>query len=104
MRTKEIIKLRKLAIKEAQLEIDKIFAKYSKLIIENIETQLPKNQKLVSYNGICRVEDVDGKELQYGNAWAKVNNRLDCIAELQYNIDDDLVAEFSIPCEIIGRS
>ena len=104
MKTKQILKLREKAIKEAQLEVDKIFSKYSNLITENIKNQLPKTQKLISHNGMCRVENIEGKELQYGNAWTNVNNKLDCIAELQYPVGDDLHARFSIPFEIFGRS
>ena len=107
MKTTKILKLRDKAIKEAQKEIDKIFEKYSKLIVENIQTQLPKNHSLISGNGCCFVEDENANKVIYGSAWSRIagNKQMEKLAELQYGTErDELQGCFSIPNIIENKS
>ena len=107
MKVQEINKLKKKAIKEAQKEVDKIFSKYSKLIVEEIANQIPKGQKLHSWNGIAMLVDAEGNELQKGITWsrtAEYNQKMEALSELQYGTDnDDIQGNFNIPDVIEGR-
>jgi hypothetical protein len=107
MKIQEINKLKKKAIKEAQKEVDKIFSKYSKLIVEEIANQIPKGQKLISGNGMVFILDENGKELAYGNSWsrtAEYSPKMEALSDLQYGTEnDDIQGNFSIPDVIEGR-
>lgn len=107
MKIQEINKLKKKAIKEAQKEVDKIFTKYSKLIVEEIANQIPKGQQLISGNGMCFIQDESGNELAYGNSWsrtAEYSPKMEALSDLQYGTDnDDLQGNFLIPNVIEGR-
>jgi len=107
MKIQEINKLKKKAIKEAQKEVDKIFARYSKLIVEEIANQIPKGQKLHSWNFISILVDENNNELQQGIPWsrtAEYNPKMEALAELQYGTDqEDLHGSFTIPSIIEGR-
>jgi hypothetical protein len=107
MKIQEINKLKKKAIKEAQKEVDKIFNKYSKLIIDEIANQIPKGQKLISGNGMVFIQDENGKELAYGNSWSRTavySPKMEALSDLQYGTDnDDLQGNFTIPDVIEGR-
>ena len=107
MKIQEINKLKKKAIKEAQKEVDKIFANDSKLIVEEIANQIPKGQKLISGNGMCFLQDTEGKELAYGNSWsrtAEYSPKMEVLSDLQYGTDnDDIQGNFTIPDVIDGR-
>ena len=107
MKIQEINKLKKKAIKEAQKEVDKIFANYSKLIVEEIANQIPKGQKLISGNGMCFLQDTEGKKLAYGNSWsrtAEYSPKMEVLSDLQYGTDnDDIQGNFTIPDVIDGR-
>lgn len=101
MKIEKIKRLQKDAIKEAQIEVNKIFGKYSKQINELIAAQLPKGTILHSCNGICSLRNEEGEELKSGNYWSKFNNgdsSLEFIANLQYA--DELTGQFSIASEI----
>lgn len=105
MKIAEITKLKNKAIKEAQREVDKVFSKYSKLIVEEISNQIPVGQLLRSGNGISMLEDENGAELSYGNAWsitAQTSPKMDKIADLQYS--EDIQGSFLIPDIIKGRA
>lgn len=108
MKIAEITKLKNKAIKEAQREVDKIFSKYSKLIVAEIENQIPKGQTLRSGNGMCMIEDEKGNEVAYGNSWsvtAETSPKMDKISDLQYGTDnDDIQGNFLIPDVIYGRA
>lgn len=108
MKIAEINKLKKKAISEAQKEVDKIFAKYSKLIVAEIENQIPKGQSLKSGNGMCMIQDKNGNEVAYGNSWsitAETSPKMDKISDLQYGTDnDDIQGNFLIPNVIYGRA
>ena len=107
MKVAEINKLKRKAIKEAQRETDKIFLKYSKLIVAEIANQIPEGQKLYSYNGIAKLMDENDKEVSTGIVWsrtAEYNPKMEAIAELQYGTDqDDLMGNFAIPDVIKGK-
>ena len=47
------MKLKNKDFKEAQREVDKIFSKYSKLIVEELSNEIPKGSTLISVNGMC---------------------------------------------------
>ncbi len=107
MNIQNINKLRAKAINEAQKEVNKIFDKYSKLIVDDIANQIPKGHKLLNGNGLCILMDADDKELSRGNAWSitgKSSPKMDKIALLQYGVDkDDLQGCFTIPTFIEGN-
>ncbi|MDR1202708.1 MAG: hypothetical protein LBL58_13930 [Tannerellaceae bacterium] len=106
MKIGQLNKLKKKAIKEAQREIDKIFNKYSKLINQEIASQIPSNQTLHSYNGLCVLIDDKGNIIKEGNTWsttAPYNPKMDFIAELQYPVSEELKANFDIQSEIKGK-
>jgi len=108
MKIAEITRLKNRAIKEAQREVDKIFSKYSKLIVTEIENQIPKGQQLRSGNGMCLIEDENGNQVSYGNSWsvtAETSPKMDKISDLQYGTDnDDIQGNFLIPDIIYGRA
>lgn len=108
MKIAEINKLKKKAISEAQKEVDKIFAKYSKLIVSEIESQIPKGHKLHSWNGIAMLVDENDNELEKGITWsttAKYSPKMEVLSDLQYGTDsDDLQGHFMIPDVIQGRA
>ena len=108
MKIANITKLKNKAIKEAQKEVDKIFSKYSKLIVEEIENQIPEKLKLISGNGMCFIENEKGEEVAYGNSWsitAQTSPKMDKISELQYGTsNDEIQGNFLIPDVIYGRS
>lgn len=104
MKISKINYLKKKAIKEAQKEVDVIFKKYSKLIVEEISNQIPKGQKLIIGNGLCLLEDEKGVELAYGNSWsrtAKSNPKMEVLSDLQYC--EDIHGDFNIPNIIDGK-
>lgn len=106
MKIQEINNLKKRAIKEAQKEVDKIFAKYSKIIVDEIANQIPKGQKLISGNGMCFIQDNEGKTVVYGNSWsrtAECSPKMEALSALQYGSYDDLQGNFTIPDVIEGR-
>lgn len=62
------MKLKNKDFKEAQREVDKIFSKYSKLIVEELSNEIPKGSTLTSVNGMCWLKDSNGKIIGYGNS------------------------------------
>lgn len=108
MKIATISKLKKQAIKEAQIEVNKIFKKYSIEIQNEIAKQIPKGQLLYSGNGMCHIADIKtGAEISSGNAWSRTaayNPKMDFIAELQYGTDsNDIQGYFSLPTELNGK-
>lgn len=107
MKVAEINKLKKKAISEAQKATDKIFDKYSKLIVLEIENQIPKGQKLYSWNGIAKLVDEHDNELKTGVVWsrtAEYSPKMEALAELQYGTDNGkLQGNFLIPDVIEGK-
>lgn len=105
MRIGEITKLQNKAAREAQKEINKVFRKYSKLIVAEIENQLPKGWTLLSGNGIIIIQDQDGNEVKNVSSWqvvGKTYDKLSKLSNLQYNTE--LYGGFNIPYIIQGRS
>lgn len=107
MKVAEINRLKKKAIKEAQKEVDKIFEKYSKLIVSEIENQIPKGHKLHSWNGIAMLSDANDNEIKKGIIWsrtAEYSPKMEALADLQYGTDaGDIQGNFSIPQTILGK-
>ncbi len=90
MRTAKIKYLQNKAIKEAQKEVDKVFNKYSILINKEIASQIPEGFTLVSWNGMCELQDENGNTISKGNAWSRsiynqFDKQLDYISDLQYS-------------------
>lgn len=90
MRTRKIKQLQNKAIKEAQKEVDKIFKKYSVFICKEIASQIPKGNTLVSWNGMCELQDENGNTISKGNAWSRsiynqFDKQLDYLSDLQYS-------------------
>ena len=86
MKTKEIYSLQKKARKEAQIEIDKIYKKYSKEINKAIREEIPKGQTLISGNGMCTLYDENDKKLKTGRIWGMGHSdkQLGFLSALQY--------------------
>lgn len=105
MKIANIKKLKNKAIKEAQKEVDKIFLKYSRLINEDIASQIPIGQEFCSWNGMNAIFK-DGEQISRGNAWSITsdpNPKLDFLATLQYILDkDEFSASFSLDEAIKG--
>lgn len=105
MKTRRIKQLKNKAIKEAQKEIDKVFKKYSILINKEIASQIPKGNTLVSWNGMCELQDNEGNTIVKGNAWSRsiysqFNKQMDYLADLQYS--EDLQGNFELKEQIKG--
>lgn len=107
MNISKIEKLKNQAIKEAQIEIDKIFKKYSSMINEEIALQIPKGQTLLSGNGICVITNKKMEELRSGSAWSKFkayDKSMDFLAELQYSTNiSELSGTINIKHSIAGK-
>lgn len=96
MNLTEINKLRKKAIKEAHAEVDKIFAKYSKLIEAEIANQILKGEKFVTENGKSSLYDKDGNLISHNSSYV---TSLSC-KDLLYR--DDSIGSFDISNVIEG--
>lgn len=88
MNTTRIKQLRNQAVKEAQIEVDRIFKKYSELICNEIAAQIPKGQTLLSGNGLCQIVDRDKNEIRNNSIRSKMYDKeMNYLAELQYSTD-----------------
>lgn len=100
MKLSKIKKLELKAINEAQIAVDKIFEKYSKLITDEIANELPKGTSLISGNGIAILCDETGEKYNSGRAWGinKGDSKLEYLANLQYATE--ILGMFEINLEI----
>lgn len=107
MNISKIKKLKNQAIREAQIEVDRIFKKYSSMINEEIALQIPKGQTLLSCNGLCIITDSEGNEIRNGSAWSRVkgyDKEMDFFAELQYSTDSsELSGTINVRQSIAGK-
>lgn len=108
MNTRKIRSLEKKCLKEAQMAVDIIFSRYSKLIVEDIKKQIPIGHSLNSWNGMVSLDDSNGNRKRYGNArsvTADEDIQFDYIAGLQYGTDaNDLQGNFTIPQKITSNT
>lgn len=100
----EVRKLERKANAEAQKAIDAVYAKYSKLIIEELAKALPPKTKLLCGNGITTLMK-GSDELLHGNAWSIYNNgnkQMEYLSHFQYK--SEIRGGLTIPLEIKSKN
>ena len=102
MNTRKIFALNRKAEKEAQKAVDKIYKKYSKEINELIAKEIPKDNKILMYNGLCIITDKEYNKLNSGKGWGRFGDdiQLDNLATLQYSAQID--GNFTLKTELNG--